>query len=276
MLLADDKIWDQNGVNDLMHRQLGPSVDEESGLVYAYDHGSLKLGFLPARLQEKFSEKSRQKRKLDEMYDQLRSEYESVKRSAIQAANNFFSGAEPDLFASPANMMDNRDSMRKDWSFLTPETPRPREDIWPPTTRQNSGNSGQFDISISSPVKHSAMPLENRRVVGRPMFGGGGGAGGGGYEKESLGRLKKMKYGRLCLAREDGEKGASSGIGIEIARDLALRGVHVFFLTLLDIRIMQTGFKAFGAMRARGARVTDIAIIVMADDDCIRPQITEA
>ncbi|CAH1454441.1 unnamed protein product [Lactuca virosa] len=65
-------------------------------------------------LQENFSEKSRQKRKLDEMYDQLRSEYESVKRSAIQPANNFFSrGGDSDLFASPANMMDNRDSMRK-------------------------------------------------------------------------------------------------------------------------------------------------------------------
>nr|KAJ0190242.1 hypothetical protein LSAT_V11C800400850 [Lactuca sativa] len=52
----------------------------------------------------------RQNRKLDEMYDQLRSEYESVKRSAIQPANNFFSrGGDSDLFSSPANMMDNRD-----------------------------------------------------------------------------------------------------------------------------------------------------------------------
>lgn len=49
MLLADDKIWDQNGFNDLVHRQLGPPVDDESGLVYAYD-GSLKLGLLPASI----------------------------------------------------------------------------------------------------------------------------------------------------------------------------------------------------------------------------------
>ncbi|KAD3641598.1 hypothetical protein E3N88_30822 [Mikania micrantha] len=27
MLLADDKIWDQNGFNDLVHKQLGPSVE---------------------------------------------------------------------------------------------------------------------------------------------------------------------------------------------------------------------------------------------------------
>lgn len=49
MLLADDKIWDQNGFNDIIRRQLGPPVDEDSGLVYAYD-GELKLGLLPASI----------------------------------------------------------------------------------------------------------------------------------------------------------------------------------------------------------------------------------
>ena len=49
MLLANDKIWDQNGFNELVHRQLGPSVDDDSGLVYAYD-GNLKLGLLPASI----------------------------------------------------------------------------------------------------------------------------------------------------------------------------------------------------------------------------------
>lgn len=129
-------------------------------------------------LQEKFSEKSRQKRKLDEMYDQLRSEYESMKRTAIQPANNFYSRAEPDLFESPANMMNNRDSLRKDWSVYTPDTPGPREDIWPPA-RQNSSNSGPFDVSGGSPAKQSAgtVDIGNRRGGGRTAFGTGPGTG---------------------------------------------------------------------------------------------------
>ncbi|GAU39817.1 hypothetical protein TSUD_154740 [Trifolium subterraneum] len=47
MLLADDKIWDQSGFNDILHNQLGPSVDDDSGFVFAFD-GKLKLGILPA------------------------------------------------------------------------------------------------------------------------------------------------------------------------------------------------------------------------------------
>ncbi|GFS40699.1 RING/U-box superfamily protein [Actinidia rufa] len=128
-------------------------------------------------LQEKFSEKSQQKRKLDEMYDQLRTEYESVKRSAIQPTSNFYSRPEPDLFSNPSNMMGNRDPIRKDWSVFTPETPGPRDDIWPPVKLNNS-NSGLFDISGVSPAKQSAVPIGagpagNRRASGRPGFGAG-------------------------------------------------------------------------------------------------------
>uniref|UniRef100_A0A2N9F2F7 E3 ubiquitin-protein ligase CCNB1IP1 homolog n=1 Tax=Fagus sylvatica TaxID=28930 RepID=A0A2N9F2F7_FAGSY len=141
-------------------------------------------------MQEKFTEKLEQvaycipengqeKRKLDEMYDQLRSEYESVKRSAIQPAGNFYSRNEPNLFANPANMMDNRDPIRKDWPLFTPDTPGPREDVWP--ARQNSSNSGPFDISVGSPAKQPAIPVDagTRRVGAHPVFGAGAGAGGG-------------------------------------------------------------------------------------------------
>ncbi|MBA0796508.1 hypothetical protein Gohar_007271 [Gossypium harknessii] len=46
MLLADDKIWDQNGFNELARKQTGPAVDDDSGLFYAFD-GTLRLGILP-------------------------------------------------------------------------------------------------------------------------------------------------------------------------------------------------------------------------------------
>lgn len=49
MLLADDKVWDQNGFNEIVRKQLGPSVDGDSGLFYAYD-GNLKVGILPASI----------------------------------------------------------------------------------------------------------------------------------------------------------------------------------------------------------------------------------
>ncbi|KAG9448143.1 hypothetical protein H6P81_014271 [Aristolochia fimbriata] len=125
-------------------------------------------------LQEKFSEKSRQKRKLDEMYESLRTEYESMKRSAIQPVNNFFTRAEPDMFASPANAMDNRDPLRQDRSVFTPETPGQREDVWP-QPRTKSSSSGPFDISACSPGKKAPVLGEatNRRAA-RPAFGAGG------------------------------------------------------------------------------------------------------
>lgn len=56
---------------------------------------------------------TRQKRKLDEMYDLARTEIESFKRSAIQPLNHSFSRQDPDLFSNPSARMDNRDSIRK-------------------------------------------------------------------------------------------------------------------------------------------------------------------
>ncbi|KAL8512204.1 hypothetical protein ACS0TY_018604 [Phlomoides rotata] len=127
-------------------------------------------------IQEKYSEKCRQKRKLDEMYDEVINEIESLKRSAIQPASHFFSRPETDLFSNPTARLDNRDQIRKDWCRLTPDTPGPRDDMWP--ARNNSSNS-TFDISGGSPAKQSAVPIDtkNREASGRPSFGAGAGSG---------------------------------------------------------------------------------------------------
>nr|GMC48682.1 E3 ubiquitin-protein ligase CCNB1IP1 homolog isoform X3 [Ipomoea batatas] len=167
-------------------------------------------------LQEKFAEKSRQKRKLDEMYDQLRSEYESVKRSAIQPANNFYSRAEPDLFSNTASMMDNRDSLRKG----------SREDIWP-TARHNNSNSGHFEFSSGSPAKEPGLQMEagNKRIGVRSAFGvgpgntvvNGGAVVSGAMEVDSRQVAEAEQAGRggpveeQCLSRLALARGSAAG-----------------------------------------------------------------
>ncbi|XP_071702173.1 arabinosyltransferase XEG113 [Rutidosis leptorrhynchoides] len=116
MLLADDKIWDQNGFNDLVHRQLGPSVDEESGLVYAYD-GTLKLGLLPASI---FC--SGHTYFVQAMYQQLRLEPYAVhttfqyagtegKRHRLREAMVFYD--QPEYYDSPGGFLTFRPSIPK-------------------------------------------------------------------------------------------------------------------------------------------------------------------
>uniref|UniRef100_A0A0D9VE30 RING-type domain-containing protein n=1 Tax=Leersia perrieri TaxID=77586 RepID=A0A0D9VE30_9ORYZ len=113
-------------------------------------------------LQEKFAEKSRQKRKLDEMYDQLRSEYESAKRSAIQPANNYFPRARPDLFSGMPNIMDSGDPLRQGR----------RDEGWAPPPRQHRSTSGPFELSAGSPAHHAAPQVDIRpRQPARPVFG---------------------------------------------------------------------------------------------------------
>ncbi|KAF8648256.1 hypothetical protein HU200_064828 [Digitaria exilis] len=123
-------------------------------------------------LQEKFAEKSRQKRKLDEMYDKLRTEYDSLKRSAIQPANNIFPRAQQDLFAGMPNMMDNSNPLRQGLVF-TPDTPGRREELWAPAPRQRHSNPDAFEISGGS--AHMGVPpvdARPRRPAG-PVFGSG-------------------------------------------------------------------------------------------------------
>jgi len=114
-------------------------------------------------LQEKFAEKSRQKRKLDEMYDKLRTEYDSVKRSAIQPANNLFPRAQQDLFAGMPNMMDNSNPLRQGR----------REEMWAPAPRQRHSNPDTFEVSGGS-AHMGAPPVDARpRRSAGPVFGAG-------------------------------------------------------------------------------------------------------
>ncbi|XP_034591577.1 E3 ubiquitin-protein ligase CCNB1IP1 homolog isoform X2 [Setaria viridis] len=123
-------------------------------------------------LQEKFAEKSRQKRKLDEMYDKLRTEYDSLKRSAIQPANNLFPRAQQDLFSGMPNMMDNSNPLRQGLVY-TPDTPGQREEMWAPAPRQRLSNPDTFEISGGS-AHLGAPPVDARpRRPAGPVFGAG-------------------------------------------------------------------------------------------------------
>ncbi|XP_078177556.1 E3 ubiquitin-protein ligase CCNB1IP1 homolog isoform X1 [Carex rostrata] len=128
-------------------------------------------------LQEKYSEKSRQKRKLDELYDQLRQEYESAKRSAIQPAKSFLRN-QPDLFSGMGNMMQRDPPLRRDGSNLIPETPGRGEEAWAPPVRQTNTRSvlsgGPFELSGGSPVhtsRRSPVEAVSRMPPPRAGFG---------------------------------------------------------------------------------------------------------
>ncbi|WVZ79832.1 hypothetical protein U9M48_027364 [Paspalum notatum var. saurae] len=122
-------------------------------------------------LQEKFAEKSRQKRKLDEMYDKLRTEYDSLKRSAIQPANKLFQRAQPDLFGGMPKMMDSSNPLKHGLVF-TPDTPGRREEMWAPAPRQRLANPDAFEISGGS--AHMGAPVDARpQKPSGPVFGTG-------------------------------------------------------------------------------------------------------
>ncbi|KAL0353887.1 UNVERIFIED_CONTAM: Translation initiation factor IF-2, chloroplastic [Sesamum angustifolium] len=83
------------------------------------------------------------------------------------------------------------------------------------------------------------------------------------------GKTTLLDYIRKTKVAAAEAGGITQGIGLQVQVPIDGRPKHVFSLILLVT-------KAFGAMRARGARVTDIAVIVVAADDGIPPQTSEA
>ncbi|OMO93683.1 Reticulon [Corchorus olitorius] len=133
MLLADDKIWDQNGFNELVRKQVGPAVDSDSGLFYAYD-GNLKVGVLPESI---FC--SGHTYFVQAMYEQLRLEPYALhttfqyagtegKRHRLREAMVFYDP--PEYYDAPVEEFGPAIDIRE-YSFLSnPSLPQQVKDSW--------------------------------------------------------------------------------------------------------------------------------------------------
>eukprot|EP00897_Mesotaenium_endlicherianum_P001039 jgi/Mesen1/10936/ME000095S10268 len=134
-------------------------------------------------LQDKYSEKSRQKRKLEEMYESLRGEYEQLKRGTLGPVNQdsrAIMQRAPQYNFAPTSRAFEEPKMRATPNSLAlaPITPVQMSDPWP---RPRSA-SGLFDMpglpstraraGASSPGQGAGFAPERPRTSG----GGGGGA----------------------------------------------------------------------------------------------------
>ncbi|MCO5587859.1 hypothetical protein L7F22_041811 [Adiantum nelumboides] len=114
-----------------------------------------------AELQEKYAEKSRQKRKLEEMYDNLRNELDNLKRSA-RAQPPHHKGpfqvhrAVKDMFSEASGFEDpnTRPSPGASSHLLAPVTPG-QTDFWPAVrpARNTSDLHNLFDVSAIQPAQ---------------------------------------------------------------------------------------------------------------------------
>lgn len=124
-----------------------------------------------AELQDKYTEKSRQKRKLEEMYDTLRTEYENLKRSAIQPARKdsyFAKNSVHDMFSTPDSFEEPNSRPSPGVSSptvnISPVTPG-QADFWPVRSRNDTSNL--FDVGAIQPV-HKARGLPSGILSRQP------------------------------------------------------------------------------------------------------------
>ncbi|KAI5078889.1 hypothetical protein GOP47_0006560 [Adiantum capillus-veneris] len=104
-----------------------------------------------AELQDKYAEKSRQKRKLEEMYDNLRNELDNLKRARMQAPHHkdpfLVQRAVKDMFSEPSGFEDPN-------TRPSPVTPG-QTDFWPAVrpVRNTSDLQNLFDVSAIQPAQ---------------------------------------------------------------------------------------------------------------------------
>ncbi|KAJ7547563.1 hypothetical protein O6H91_08G092200 [Diphasiastrum complanatum] len=122
-----------------------------------------------AELQEKFAEKSRSKRKLEEVYDALRNEYEKLKRSAIQPKDCSMTRppAQYTFASSPSGFEDVLPRTKPDEPALdlAPATPVQPADLW--SGRPPNNNLDLFDLPALPPARRAiraSVGVANRQV----------------------------------------------------------------------------------------------------------------
>ncbi|VAH91805.1 unnamed protein product [Triticum turgidum subsp. durum] len=116
LVISDDKIWDQNAFNDLVHKVFGQPVQGEDELVYSYD-GKLKLGVLPASIfcsgHTYFVQGMHQQLRLEPYAVHTTFQYAGTegKRHRLREAMHFFD--QPSYYDSPGGFLSFRPNIPK-------------------------------------------------------------------------------------------------------------------------------------------------------------------
>ncbi|KAK9120310.1 hypothetical protein Syun_017927 [Stephania yunnanensis] len=116
LLEADEKLWDQQGFNDILHKKLGPSIDEESGLAYAFD-GTVKLGLLPGSIfcsgHTYFVQAMYQQLRLEPYAVHTTFQFAGTEGKRHRLREGLFFHDEPEYYDSPGGFLSFKPSIPK-------------------------------------------------------------------------------------------------------------------------------------------------------------------